>query len=664
MTSALSTLDMAIVIGYMAITMAVGLWMTRRASASLDDYFLGGRHLPWYLLGIAGMTAWFDLTGTMIITSFLYMLGPRGLFIEFRGGAVLILAFLIAYTGKWHRRSGVMTSAEWNTYRYGGGKSALFVRLLTAVVGIVTTISMLAYLVRGTSLFVGMFLPWSPVWVTVGIIAFAAVYTMCAGFYGVVLTDLVQGMIVLCACVIVSLMAFNLVGSQEHIAELARQVTGNGSWAGSLPAWHTEMPRGYEMYESLIMFAAFYLLRNVLFGFGTGAESRYFAARNDRDCGLQSLLQGVTVSFRWPMMMGFAVLGILLVQSLFPDPSGVANATSLIKQYMPAVTQSNWHELTNRIINHAAEFPPALIDGLRSALGQDWMKSLPLVGYQGVVDPERILPGVIANSIPSGLKGLLLVAMLAATMSNLTGQVNAAGALFVKDIYQLFMRPKASNRELITASYLSTAGVVIMGLWMGVTAKNINDLWGWIIMGLTVGTMAPMVLRLYWWRLNAWGVVGGTLVGGIGAIVQRVMFPQLPEWQQFLVMGGLSIGGTLLGTFTTQPVAMDTLRHFYRTTRPFGWWGPLRKEIEPAELAGWQREHRNDLMSVPFLLISQVCIFMMSMQLIIHAWQALAVTASIYGVAAIGVWWFWWRNLPAADSVAGMAKATDKKTEA
>lgn len=105
----LSTFDYVIIIGYLVLSLCVGLWMTKKASSSLDHYFLGGRSLPWYMLGVAGIANWFDLTGTMIITSFLYMLGPRGLYIEFRGGACLVLAFLLAYAGKWHRRSGRMT---------------------------------------------------------------------------------------------------------------------------------------------------------------------------------------------------------------------------------------------------------------------------------------------------------------------------------------------------------------------------------------------------------------------------------------------------------------------------------------------------------------------------------------------------------------------------
>jgi len=84
----LSTADLIIIAGYFLLTLVMGLVMTRRASRNLDEYYLGGHSLPWYLLGMAGMVSWFDLTGTMIITSFLYLLGPRGLFIEFRGGAL------------------------------------------------------------------------------------------------------------------------------------------------------------------------------------------------------------------------------------------------------------------------------------------------------------------------------------------------------------------------------------------------------------------------------------------------------------------------------------------------------------------------------------------------------------------------------------------------
>lgn len=326
----LSWLDYVIIVGYFSISLVAGLLMARKAKASLNNYFLGGRTLPWYLLGVAGMANWFDLTGTMIITSFLYMLGPRGLYVEFRGGACLVLAFMIAYTGKWHRRSGCMTGADWMTYRFGVGKIAESVRLLTAVLAILGSVMMLAYLIRGASLFLGMFFPFPPAATTLILLIFTTFYTVSSGFYGVVLTDLVQGFIIILASLIIGFMAWHMVPNNLSLATTAQQVTGNLNWTDSRVSLHTTMPPGYEAYQPLLMIATFYLLRNVLGGLGTGAENRYFGARSDRDCGLQSVLQGVMVMFRWPLMIGFAIMGIYLVKSLYPNMDEVLKAATLV----------------------------------------------------------------------------------------------------------------------------------------------------------------------------------------------------------------------------------------------------------------------------------------------------------------------------------------------
>ena len=98
----------------------------------------------------------------MIIVSFLFLLGPRGLFIEFRGGAVLVLAVAMLWTGKWHRRSGCLTSAEWMLFRFGDGVAGQSAQLARAVAGIVLTVGMIAYLVKGTGLFLSIFVPFTP----------------------------------------------------------------------------------------------------------------------------------------------------------------------------------------------------------------------------------------------------------------------------------------------------------------------------------------------------------------------------------------------------------------------------------------------------------------------------------------------------------------------
>jgi Na+/proline symporter len=656
----LGPFDTSIIVVYFAITLVVGLKMSAKARTSLTQYFLGGRKQPWYLLGIAGMAGWFDLTGTMIITSFLYMLGPRGLFIEFRGGAVLVLAFMIAYTGKWHRRSGCMTAAEWMTFRFGEDQAAQWMRVLTALMGIALTIGMLGYLVRGATLFAGMFVPYPPIMATGVLVLICTTYTVFSGFYGVILTDFVQGAIVLVACCIVSWMAYFEVSNLSELSQLALQTTGNSHWTESLPAWRTNMPRGYEVYEPLIMFALFYLLRNVLFGMGTGADSRYFASRSDRDCGLQSMLQGITVAFRWPMMISFAVLGLRLAHQFFPDQAVVESAAGIIHASKPGITSSGWHDVTSRIANHPEQDDPTLVTRLHGALGDDWREKLPLVGFYGNINPEQILPAVILVRMPVGVRGLLIVAMLGAMMSSLTGSVNQATALFVNDLYKGRLRPAAGHRELMYASFLATIGLVVAGFWMGVSAGSINELWGWIIMGLGGGALGPHVLRLYWWRCTAWGAVGGTLLGGTGALLQRALYPGMVEWKQFLLMASLSFGGTIFLSLATAPTDKGKLRRFYRNTRPFGFWAPFWQEISPAEKASWSAEHRNDILAIPFLLIAQVTLFLLPMQLVIHAYRSFGFTLPIFLSALLGVYFFWWKKLPPASDPAAPDAGLDR----
>ncbi|MBC8216857.1 MAG: hypothetical protein H8E73_00175, partial [Planctomycetes bacterium] len=117
----LNGFDYGVIVVYFAILVSLGLYLRKKASSSLEEYFLGGRRLPWWALGISGMASFLDITGTMMVISFLYMLGPRGLYIAFRGGAVLVLAVMLLWIGKRHRRSGWMTRAEGMSYRLCGG---------------------------------------------------------------------------------------------------------------------------------------------------------------------------------------------------------------------------------------------------------------------------------------------------------------------------------------------------------------------------------------------------------------------------------------------------------------------------------------------------------------------------------------------------------------
>lgn len=641
----LNSFDYAIIVVYACVLIGMTVYLKKFASASLENYLVGGRSLPWWMLGASGMASYLDVAGTMVIVSFLYMLGPRGLFIEFRGGAVLVLVLMMLWTGKWHRRSGCLTGAEWMIYRFGDGPGGRFAQLAKAIASIIWVVGMLAYLIKAIGLFMSMLLPFSPMQCAVALLSVAAIYTMFSGFYGVVFTDLLQSIIIVAAVVLVSYLAMSEVPDAQTMQELATRVTGNADWSSATPQWHTPMPKGYEQYQALITFAGLYLLRNLFFGMGTGDDPKYFGARSDAECSKLSFLWTCLMSVRWPMMMGFAVLGLVLVSTLFPDQTIVQETAELIKQRLPEVTEENWQESISEVINSPDSDNSQLVSDLKNQLGERWKDQLLLVSYHGTVNPERILPAVLLFKIPSGFRGLMLIALLAASMSTFDSNVHLTASLFVRDIYQKYIRPSAEIRELLIATWIFIATIVVIGFAFAYSVKSIHEIWDWIIMGLGGGMMLPIVLRQYWWRFNGGGFAIGMLFGMGAAIGQRVVYPDLDPQFQLLFIGGIGLLASVLGALLTPATDETVLRHFYQTTWPFGFWKQFKDELPDAVRAQVTNEHRRDIAAVPFAMTFQIMIFLAPMLMIIRNWSAFAVCSVIAMVALLGLYQIWLRHI-------------------
>ncbi|MBN2355119.1 sodium:solute symporter, partial [candidate division KSB1 bacterium] len=544
-------------------------------------------------------------------------------------------------------RSKCMTGAEWMEYRFGRGWGGQFARIASATANIIGTVGMLAYLVKGIGLFLSMFLPFSPLVCSLLLIGVATLYTMVSGFYGVVFTDLFQSIIILFAIIFITSLAVMKIGDIAEFVPLTAQVTGNPQWMSSAIHWQTTMPKGYEVYSHLMLFAFFYFLRSVVGGMAEGADPKYFGARNERECGTLSFLWIALLMFRWPMMMGFAVLGIYLVHDLFPDQAVMLQAAQLIKSYVAEASPERWQDILSGIMHAPEKFPPQLIAGLQSLLQGDWQSKLHLLSFQGTVNPERILPAVILFNVPVGLRGLILVALVAACMSSFDTHVNRTSAFFIRDIYQRYLRPKAGNRELIISSYIFILVLVGSSYLMAYTVRSINDIWGWLVMGLQVGLIIPAMFKFYWWRFNGGGFACGTLAGLVAAFVQRALWPDIAEWQQFLLLSAISLIATIIGTYMTQPTDNKIIEHYYATTRPFGLWGPFKRKLKPEIRASMSHEHRNDLIALPFALGWQISLFLLPMQWIIGAFDSMKITGVIFIICGIGVYYFWYRNLPA-----------------
>jgi SSS family solute:Na+ symporter len=652
----LGFVDYAIIICYFAFLVGLGLYLKKKASGSMEDYFLGGRQLPWWALGVSGMASFLDLTGTMIITSFLFMMGPRGLFVEFRGGAVLVLALMMLWSGKWHRRSGCLTNSEWMLYRFGDTPGGHFARIAGAVAAIVSNVGMIAYLIKGTGLFVAMFIPVSPQMCAVVMIGIATIYILTSGFYGVVYTDLLQSGIILIAVVLISVFAFIKNPGLEQLTALATEVTGQTAWTTSTCSWKTTMPKGYEQYSFLFVVAAFYLFRNVFYGMGTGGEPRYFGAKDDKECGKLTFFWTNLMMFRWPMMMGFAILGLFMVRELFPDQSVLSEAAVLIKAQIGQLDKSQWAETLSRIINSPNSYPADFIERLTVLCGENWRTSLHLLSYEGTIDPERILPAVILYSIPNGLRGLILVALVAASLSTFGSFLNWSTSFFTKDVYQAYIRPTAPNKELIRVSWGFGFVFVVVSFLFAYSVKNINDIWDWFIMALGGGLVVPFVLRFYWWRFNGGGFAIGTLTGLVGAVLMRVgqiygeeLSPTMvyvlnnPAWQFFITMT-IGLAGTIVGTYVTRPTDRKVLEHFYRTTRPFGFWSPLVGLLDPEQKRLMQQEHLRDVAALPFALSWQITLFLLPMQLLIKSYRAFGITLGIFLFSLAGLYFIWLRH--------------------
>ena len=648
MEGLLTPIDYVLIVGYFIILMGIGIYLQKKASNSIEDYFIGGRKLPGWLLGIAGFTQFVDITGTAVIISFLYMLGPKGMLIELRGGLCIHMAIILIWAGKWHRRSGCITGAEWMIFRFGNGPDGKAARIITAVAMQIFVTGMVIYLSKGVGIFFSTFLPYSPAQCSFVVIMIACAYTAASGFYGVVFTDLFQGFIIIAAVVVVTVLAVQKTWFDPDFPALATQMSGMENWTSSIPQWKVNMPQGYENYNFLTLMAMFYLLKTIINGLGGGGEPKYFGARNDRECGTLTFIWTSLMAFRWPMMIGFTILGIYFVNQNIPDTALLANAAEMIKATFAGVTHPQWEGTISEIIKNQAQYPD-LIGQLQELLGSTWSEQLRLTSFHGTINSERLLPVVILNAIPIGLKGLLLIALTSACMSTFDGNVNWSVGLITRDLYQAYFRPQATTKELIRISWVATFAIGLIGFSLAFTVKNINDIWGWLMMALGTGFFVPSFIKLYWSRFNGWGFTTGMAMGVGSAVVQRAFWPEMSELWQFVLTGSLSLAGSIIGTLVTKPMDQEILKTFYMKTKPFGLWGGFKEMLDPETRKKVNREHYYDILSLPFVMVWHYLILLLPVLLVIGNFKEFAGGCVILAVAMAGMWQFWYKKLPKAN---------------
>jgi solute:Na+ symporter, SSS family len=645
-------IDWAIMAAYVSGLVCITVLLKKKASKGMDEYYLGGRKLPWWMLGMSGMAQQLDMTGTMLMVSLIFALGMRGIYVEIRGGLILLMAFAMVFHGKWNRRSGCMTNAEWKEFRFGSGKAGQLARTIGALSVIVMAVGALAVFMKGSGIFLAMFFPYSPLTCSLALFLIATVYTILSGFYGVVFTDLFQSGFILLGTIVVAVMGFRMVPDSAGFAEAAVQVTNNPFWRSLTLPMHVEMPGMYKMFESFLLTIIYSFMFISFLGVSrSGARNIYFAAKNDRECGTLSFLWIVTSAVRWFLLTGLVILGVYLIKDMFPDVDVISQAAALIKEHFPSVSAHSWGETIAHLANNPSLHCPELVEKLHALFGDNWPEKIKMASYYGSINPEKIMPAVLYYSIPYGLKGLIFVTLMAAAMSTFDSKLNETAAYFVRDIYQRHLRPDAGEKELVRVSRWTCVGIVLASVFLGFFARSINEIWNWVMVGLSGGIAMPALLGWYWWRFNGVGFAAGTFVGMGAAVLQRIVAPDLPTIVSFPIVLLISLAGSLIGTFCSQPPDRDVLKRFFEKTRPFGFWNPVRKHCDLRIVQLARNENRNDIIAVFFALAFQFLIYWVPVQFMLKEWARFWMSSALFLISGAGLYCFWYRWLPRTNSV-------------
>jgi SSS family solute:Na+ symporter len=217
----------------------------------------------------------------------------------------------------------------------------------------------------------------------------------------------------------------------------------------------------------------------------------------------------------------------------------------------------------------------------------------------------------------------------------------------VKDIYQAYINPAASEKQLMRHSRWASVLVVIAGLLFSLVIRNINEIWGWITMSIGAGLIIPQLVRWYWWRLNGYGFASGMIFGMVAAVIQKIVFPYWPEYFSFIFAAGASFVAMLIGTYMTEPTELNVLWEFYRRTRPFGLWRPVRRKMPAKIMAKINAENKRDLVSLVMAVPWQVVLFLTMMMIVMGRWDSFAVLLVILAVLSVGLYFTWFRHLSA-----------------
>lgn len=609
----LHAIDLAIIVAYFATVILVGLWVSRRGSKDLDAYFLGGKSLRWYMLGVSDASGMFDISGTMWMVYVLFVYGAKSIWLPFLW-PVFNQIFLMMFLSAWLRRSNAMTGADWIQTRFGRGRGANLAHLSVVFFALVNVIGMLAYAFKGIGKFAVVMLPWHFTDHTAGVITdeniyaliilgLTSLYAIKGGMVSVVITEVMQ----FCILTVTSI-AIGIIAIAKVSPAMIEKVVPDG-WA------------------------------NPFFGWKLGVDwTGIFDKVND----------AIKADGNEFFMI---IFGMMFFKGVLASLAGPAPNYDM--QRILATRNPREASLMNGMVNVALYFPRyMMITGITVLALAFCMTDLRAMDKP---DFEKLLPIVLSQYVPAGLVGFLLAGLLAAFMSNFAATINAAPAYIVNDIYKRFINPAVPAKTQVTLSRIACLGVLAIGILFGLLATRITDVMMWIVGGLYGGYVMANVLKWYWWRFNGYGYFWGMVAGIVSAMfmpdVARLVLghPVSNTLYLFPFIFLISAVGCVAGTLCHPPEDEATLKSFCKTVNPWGFWGPIRAKIRQEDPTFVPNPNfKRDMLNVLVGIVWQLCLTALPIYFVLQHWSWVGAIAATLLVTTVIIKFNWYDKLEKA----------------
>ena len=544
----IQTLDYLIIFGFFGIVLFIGVYVSKKSGKSSSEYFLSGRTMPWWLLGLSMVATTFSTDTPNLVTDLVRSNGVSG---NWGWWCFLLTGMLTVFVyAKLWRKSNVKTDLEFYELRYGG-KPASFLRKFRAVyLGILFNVITMSAVTLAAIKIGGVMLGLEP-WVTVvaaGLIT--VIFSALGGFKGVVYSDFLLFFVAMAGAIGAAYYLVNLpeVGGIQAIMD-NENVKDKLS---ILPDFNDK--------KALITILVIPLAVQWWSSWYPGGEpggggyiaQRMLAAKNENHAiGATFFFNIMHYALRpWPWIL--VALASLVV---YPDVASIHEA-----------------------------FPNVAAD----KLGHD-------LAYSAML-----------TKLPSGLLGIVLASLVAAYMSTISTQLNWGSSYIVYDFYKQQINPDASEKQMVAVGRLSTVVLMVLSAFLALAMQNAMGIFN-LLLSFGAGTGLIFILRWFWWRINAWSEITAMFSSGILAILLEttslrafLFTPEnglLPDWGELPFIMLVTSVIWLTATFVTQPESNEVLRDFYKRIQPGGpgW----KKVVDEAKAENVNVVHDNEKWSVP-----------------------------------------------------------------